>query len=97
MNLDDLIPIISAAIAIAAFIIGRISASRSDGKQDGAMLTDIGYLKKSSDEILRKLEAQDHKYNELAEKLVAVDESAKQAHKRISELREEMHKGVQNG
>ena len=97
MSLDDLIPIISAAIAIAAFIIGRVSASRSDGKQDGAMLTDIGYLKKGNDEILRKLEAQDHKYNELSERLVAVDESAKQAHKRITELREEMHKGAQNG
>ena len=33
---------------------------------------------------------QDHRYNELAEKVVAVDESAKQAHKRITELRDEI-------
>ena len=97
MSLDNIIPILSAVITIAAFVAGRMSASRSDGKQDGAMLTDIGYLKKGNDEILRKLETHDHKYNELSERLVAVDESAKQAHKRISELREEMYKGVQNG
>nr|DAM35826.1 MAG TPA: hypothetical protein [Caudoviricetes sp.] len=90
MTLETLIPIISVVIAIAGFVLGRISASRSDGKQDGVILTEIGYLKKGNDDIIRKMNEQDHRYNELAEKVVAVDESAKQAHKRITELRDEI-------
>ena len=90
MTLETLIPIISVVIAIAGFVLGRISASRSDGKQDGVILTEIGYLKKGNDDIIRKMNDQDHRYNELAEKVVAVDESAKQAHKRITELRDEI-------
>ena len=90
MTLETLIPIISVVIAIAGFVLGRISASRSDGKQDGVILTEIGYLKKGNDDIIRKMNEQDHRYNELAEKVVAVDESAKQAHKRINELRDEI-------
>ena len=90
MTLETLIPIISVVIAIAGFVLGRISASRSDGKQDGVILTEIGYLKKGNDDIIRKMNEQDHRYNELAEKVIAIDESAKQAHKRITELRDEI-------
>lgn len=86
MTLNDILSLISPALAIATFFIGRASASKADGKQDGVILTEIGYLKKGNDDIIRKMEQQEHQYNELDRRVTAVTESAKQAHKRIDEL-----------
>lgn len=86
MEIGALLSAVSVVLGIAGFFIGRMSASKADGKKDGVILTEIGYLKSGVDDIKRKIEEDDTRYYKLAERVAAVEQSAKQAHKRIDEL-----------
>ncbi len=86
MEIGALLSAVSVVLGIAGFFIGRLSASKADGKQDGVILTEIGYLKSGVDDIKRKIEEDDTRYYKLAERVAAVEQSAKQAHKRIDEI-----------
>lgn len=83
MTINEILSFVSPILAIATFFIGRKTASRNDGKQDGIMLTEIGYLKKGNDDILRKIEAQEHQYSELAVRVAHLEESAKRSQLRL--------------
>ncbi len=65
--------------------------ARSGVKEDGQLLSDIGYIKSGVDELKRRLERQETMNLEVQSRLSAVEESDAQAHKRIDEL---MHGNV---
>ena len=69
-----------------AFKRNRRSDEQQDGRENGTLLTEIGYIKANTDDIKRKQEKQDEQYLELAERMVAVEQSAKQAHHRLDRL-----------
>lgn len=54
-----LIDILLVVISIATFFIGRFTASKNQGKNEGVMLTEMGYIKRSIDEITTKLDKRD--------------------------------------
>lgn len=83
MELTVIISVVSVGLSIASFFVGRMTASKADGKQDGVILTEIGYLKSGVDDIKRQITEEDKRHNELVERVSKVEESAKQAHKRI--------------
>lgn len=59
------------------------------GQCDGAIycrITEIGYIKGGIDRIERKQDAQDARYIGMAERMSAVESSAKSAHHRIDRL-----------
>ena len=62
------------------------SDEQQDGRENGTLLTEIGYIKANTDDIKRKQEKQDEQYLELTERMVAVEQSAKQAHHRLDRL-----------
>ena len=70
------------------FFLGRISVSKDEGKRDGAMLTEIGYVKSGIDDIKRWQREQELQSIDILSRLSAVEQSAKQAHHRIDEIRE---------
>lgn len=86
MEIGALLSAVSVVLGIAGFFIGRLSASKADGKQDGVILTEIGYLKSGVDDIKRKIEEDDTRYYKMAERVAAVEQSVKQAHKRIDTI-----------
>lgn len=59
---------------------------KNEAKADGVILTEIGYVKSGIDDIKRKQDKQDEQYTKMAERMTAVEASAKQAHKRLDEL-----------
>lgn len=63
---------------------------KGEGEKSGTVLTEIGYIKSGIDDIKRKQERQDEKQEaqhiEVIARLVSVEESAKQAHKRLNRL-----------
>ncbi|MBU5438274.1 hypothetical protein KQI42_09655 [Tissierella sp. MSJ-40] len=82
-----------------AIIFGYIAFSRNkkqddnkEGKQNGTILTEIGYIKSGVDDIKRKQEKQDLQHIEVISRLSCVEASAKQAHKRIDRIEGEMDK-----
>lgn len=64
----------------------RTDDDKTDGKKDGMVLTELGYIKSGVDDIKRKQEKQDERHLEVVERLSNVESSTKSAHKRIDDL-----------
>ena len=75
--------ILGGVLSYAAFHRNSKKDSEEEGKSSGTMLTEIGYIK---DRIERKQDAQDARYIGMAERMSAVESSAKSAHHRIDRL-----------
>ncbi|MEA5003639.1 MAG: hypothetical protein VB030_05850 [Eubacterium aggregans] len=91
MNIDPVLINLICAIAggligYAVYMANTKKDSKQDGAQEGAIASDLGYLKKGIEDINHKLEKQDERYFELVQRLAAVEASAKQAHKRINAI-----------
>lgn len=85
--------IIGAACAIVGAALSYIALSRNKskddqaaGRQDGTILSELGYIKASTDEIKNELKEQRRINNELYSRMSAVESSAKQAHKRLDRI-----------
>lgn len=78
--------VLGAAIGFATFRKNGEKDAEEKGKADGVVLTEIGYIKAGIDDIKRKQDRQDELYIKIAERLTAVEASAKQAHHRIDRL-----------
>ena len=86
--------IISLVVGAAGIIFGLVTLFRNkkqddtaEGKTAGTMLSDIGYIKAGVDDIKSEQKEQRKTNMEVVSRLTAVEESAKQAHKRLDELR----------
>ncbi len=85
--------IFSALFGIGGLVFGIITAVRNkktddtkEAKEDGIILTELGYIKSGVDDIKHKQEEQEKRNIDFVRELTAVEESAKQAHKRIDKL-----------
>lgn len=78
--------ICAIAFGYAAFKRNQKADENNEGKQNGTILTEIGYIKAGVDDIKRKQEKQDERHVELISRVTAVEQSAKQAHHRIDRL-----------
>lgn len=87
--------LLGIVISYAAFARNSKKDSEDSGKESGTVLTEIGYIKGGIDRIERKQDEQDERYLKMAERVTAVESSAKQAHKRIDRL--EGHENRQFG
>lgn len=88
--------IISATVGIIGVIFGIVSFLRNkkqddntEGRESGTVLSDLGYIKAGVDEIKAEQKDQRKTNIEFITRLTAVEESTKQAHKRIDELKHE--------
>ena len=59
---------------------------RDDGRESGAILTEIGYVKSGVDDIKRKQGEQEKQHIKVIRQLTAVESSTRQAHHRIDRL-----------
>lgn len=89
----ELTVLISLATAVGGFALSWFSHRRAtrkeaseDGKTDGVLLTDMGYVKAGIDDIKREQREQTKTNIEVLTRLTAVEASAKQAHKRIDAM-----------
>jgi len=75
--------------AVLGWLGYRTSArkeSRDEGKQDGTILTELGYIKGGIDDLKAENREQRKTNTELISRLTAVEASAKQAHKRLDSI-----------
>ena len=91
--------LIACVAAIAGVVFGYLTMlsrikgdTRQDGMQSGQLRADIDYIKRRSDETLITLKELNVKVSDHESRIVKVEESAKQAHLRINEIREELRK-----
>ena len=85
---------------IGGFIVGCLTLyftqkrntkkeSKDEGESRGVMLSDIGYIKAGVDDLKASQKEQAAAVGMLTERVTRVEESAKQAHKRIDESKGE--------
>lgn len=84
---------LGAVTGLSGMICAIIAATRNkkkddktEGKEDGVILTELGYIKSGIDDIKHKQEEQEKQNLDFVKHLTAVEESTKQAHKRIDKL-----------
>ncbi len=87
-ELKELAPMVSLLVAILGFYAGRMSASKNEGKQEGTVLVELGHIKAQVGGLNEKMDRQETHYTEVMVRLTAVEESSKQAHHRIDEIRQ---------
>jgi len=84
------ISVISTVCAIvfgyAAFARNKTKDTEDETRRDATVLTEIGYIKGGIDDIKAEQREQRKTNTEFVERLVAVEASAKQAHKRLDEM-----------
>lgn len=94
MLIAIIIPIVTACCTVASFIIGRVVATKKEakrrGQDEGELKSDIEYIKTRIDELYTEQLAIVNKFEVNSERITRVEESAKQAHKRIDRL-ESLH------
>ena len=81
--------LIAAAGFFVAYAVFRREAARADksgGERDGMLLSEIGYVKSGIDDIKSHQREQDNRHLEMMERVTAVEQSVKQAHRRIDRV-----------
>lgn len=74
MELTLLISLIGVALSVGTFFIGRTTASKADGKQEGQILTELGYIKSGVDDMKRKMENMEKSYHNLEGRVARLEE-----------------------
>ncbi|GAA0137760.1 hypothetical protein MKX50_17775 [Paenibacillus sp. FSL W8-0186] len=92
MEITILISIATAVSGILLGWLGRTRTIRQDAAKDaeaGATLqTDVEYIKRGVDDIRVDMRIQSQRLDGISERVTRVEESTKQAHKRLDRLEE---------
>jgi len=90
MGLTDILAIVSP---IATMFFGAVIYKRNyknditgEANKSAQLISDMGYVKSGIDDLKRRQEKADEQHIEVISRLTAVEESAKQAHRRIDNL-----------
>lgn len=99
MNIDltILISIISIALAIATFFIGRMTATRKQGQESGQLLSDIGYIKRGMDDLKAEIKEERKHTGEMELLLAEHGRDIKSAFDRIKRVEERISRYHEHG
>ena len=84
--------IISLIFSIIAVVRNRRNDSTQEGENKGVIMSDIGYIKAGVDDLKREQRGIHSTLSEHNERITRCEESCKQAHHRIDELKMEEQK-----
>lgn len=87
ISVTSLVASLSSVIfALLAFRRNERNDHKKEGKNEGTMLSDIGYIKACVDRVEKNIGIVDERYRDVAERLAKVEESIKNTEKRIDSL-----------
>lgn len=90
---EGVLTALSVIATLCAIVFGYIAFARNkkkddadEGKATGAIMTELGYIKGGIDDVKAEQREQRKTNTEFVERLVSVEASAKQAHKRLDSI-----------
>ncbi|OKA19176.1 hypothetical protein [Bacillus cereus] len=89
IEIGVLIAVLSLAISYFAYSLNRTKSIKSDGQQSAEMKAELGYIRKGVDDIRIDQKASERQMIAFGERITRVEESAKQAHKRLDNIEKE--------
>lgn len=95
-DIGVIVAVVGCTITVASFYIGRASANKAEGKEAGALATDLKYIKESVERIESRLNDDvkrlEGRCDEMSNQMVTISgaaskayESAKMQHNRLNE------------
>ncbi|MDF9557739.1 hypothetical protein P5757_26645 [Bacillus tropicus] len=91
IELGLLIAALSLAVSYLGYSLNRAKAVKSDGQENAEMKAELGYIRKGVDDIRIDQKASEKQMILFGERITRVEESSKQAHKRIDTLEKEIN------
>ena len=76
----------SIVFAYLAFKRSNKQEQRNEGKSEGVMFSDIGYIKACVDRVEKNLNKVDERYRNIAERIAKLEESVVNVTKRVDEI-----------
>lgn len=89
IELGVLVSVLGLIIAYQGFQLNKTKSIKSDGRESAELKAELGYIRKGVDDIRIDLKANEKQMVALGERVTRVEESAKQAHKRLDTLEKE--------
>ncbi|PEZ05575.1 hypothetical protein CN326_14020 [Bacillus sp. AFS018417] len=89
IEIGVLIAILSLAISYLGYSLNKTKSVRTDGQQSAEMKAELGYIRKGVDDIRIDQKASEKQMILFGERITRVEESSKQAHKRLDNLEKE--------
>ena len=93
MNFELTVTLVGFFASISSIVFAYLAFRRSDkqeqktdGKTEGVMFSDIGYIKACVDRVEKNLTSVDERYRNLVERLARVEESVVNVTKRVDEI-----------
>ncbi len=90
MQLDSVVAVISFVASLSGVVFAFLAFKRSEkqdqkgeGKSEGRMLSDIGYIKACVDRMEKNLAGVDERYRNIAERLAKAEEGIANLQKQI--------------
>lgn len=81
-----LISALGLIIAFLGYQLNKTKEIKSDGRESAELKAELGYIRRGVDDIKIDIRANEKQMVAFGERLTRVEESSKQAHKRIDKL-----------
>lgn len=91
MELGIVLTLLSLIVAVQGYQLNKNKSIKDDGKQSAEVSAQLQYISKGVDDIRIDIKANEKQVQVLSERVTRVEESSKQAHKRIDKMEEIVH------
>lgn len=91
IEIGVLIGILGLVISYQAYQLNKTKSIKTDTQESAELKAELGYIRKGVDDIRIDLKANEKNIAHLGERVTRVEESSKQAHKRIDHIEKEMN------
>ncbi len=92
MELTHVLSIVSLLGTVSSIFFAFLAFRRNEshdnvkeGKSEGVLISDVGYIKSSIDRMEKTIEKVEERYHELLTRIIKLEQSVQSAHKRIDE------------
>lgn len=86
MELGIVLTILSLIVAVQGFQLNKSKSIKDDGKESAQVSAQLQYISKGVDDIRIDIKANEKQMQVLGERVTRVEESSKQAHKRLDKM-----------
>lgn len=90
VEIGIVIAILGLVVSYQAYQLNKTKDVKTDTQESAELKAELGYIRKGVDDIRIDLKANEKQMVALGERITRVEESTKQAHKRIDNLEKEM-------
>lgn len=92
MTIQSWIALLSILVAFLSLLLTLLRGIKSEAREDGKTAEVLRQVNAKLESIDKQEAANSARIEAIVERVVAVEQSARQAHHRIDELRDELHK-----